>query len=229
MTNSLARRVLTTGGVAAALALAAAGPAAAADWPNPKVSTADGKSVIKFLSHTEKETFFPKGGEPLTEESDQAPKAGDAFGFEDVNSQDGTTVGTDSGRCEVLTATEESGTGRCVVKVTFADGTITIDGKTIFTEDDSPFTMPITSGTGAYAGAKGEALIANVSDTDSNVTLTYSTTGSQVSTTPTGGAATGGGIATDSGASSLLALGALGVGAGGLLLAAGRKIGRRSN
>lgn len=237
MTDPRVRRVRIAAAGAAAATLLLAAPAGAAELPKPTVTTADGQSVIKFLSHTTDETFTPKGGKPQAGDPQKKPEVGDAFGFNDSNSQDGTKVGTDHGDCTVTVSGEKSVTSHCVVTVKFVDGTISGEGDTVFTEDGStPFTIPIKGGTGAYAGAHGTAKVAEVNDKDSNLTLTYRTSGApagdsggQVSATPVGGANAGGGSMAGGQGSSLLALGGLGMAAGAGLLAAGRRSGRRTS
>lgn len=226
-------RVLATGAGAAALALILAAPAGAADLANPTVTTANGKTVLKFLSHTVKETFTPKGGKPTTDDPQQQPGVGDKFSFVDDNSQGGTKIGTDSGDCTIVKSTERASIAHCLVPMTFANGTITVEGDAEFAENSPPFKVPITAGTGAYAGATGSALVEEVNDADSNLTITYSIgakdSDGQVAVTPAGGANTGGGSTAAAGVDpAVLALGGLACAAGAGLLVAGRRVGRRS-
>jgi hypothetical protein len=231
VTQPRVRRALAAGAGAAAAALILAAPAGAADMPDPKVSTSDGQSVIKFLSHTTKETFTAKGGETTTGQPQKRPDVGDAFGFVDENSQDGTTVGTDSGRCSIVSATATAVTSHCLVTVVFANGTLTLEGDAVFADKMPPFTVPITAGTGSYAGAHGTARVVEVNADDSNLTLTYGTTvagsGDQVAVTPVGGAETGGGSTAAGGNPPLFALGGIGMTAGAMLFVAGRRARRR--
>jgi hypothetical protein len=233
MDNVLARRVLTAGAGAAAIGLFLAAPAGAADLPDPKVSTSGGQSVMTFLSHTTDETYTPKGGKPTKGDPQQRPGVGDTFGFVDENSQDGTKIGTDSGACTIVKASEKSSTAHCLVTLTFGNGTIAVEGDAEFSENSAPFTVPITGGTGAYAGATGSAKVVEVNDADSNLTVTYSTgkggeTGGQVATAPVGGAETGGGSTAGSDDPLLVALGAVGIAAGVVLLGAAGRAHRRS-
>lgn len=232
MTNLRTPRALTSGAGAVALGLLLAAPAAAAEWPDPKVNISDGQSVIKLLAHTEEETFTPKGGKPTTGEPDRRPEVGDSFAFVDSNTQDGTKVGTNTGRCEVVSSTEKSVTSRCAVTVALADGTLTIHGDAVFSQETAPFTIPITGGTGAYAGARGTAKVLDVDEKDSDLTLTFRTasakSGGQVSVAPVGGAETGGGFAAERDDTALFAWGAFGIAAGGALFVAGRRSARRS-
>jgi hypothetical protein len=217
----------------------------------PAVAGGDGPSVTKDGStYTLKlletddgshDTYIPKGGEPIKGEPKGAPEAGDGFGFGAVLTQDGTKVGTDGGTCTVLSIDVKAQTGvsHCRVTLTFANGTITVEGTVKF-DETSTFDVPIVSGTGDYAGATGTMTVHDVSgdsgddeESDgpsiSDLTAVYTLGGSQVSEVPSGGAATGGGTAGTSsdnalviGLGVLAALGGIGVLAGGRTLAARR-------
>ncbi|MBA3744056.1 hypothetical protein [Sporichthya sp.] len=211
---------------AAALSLALTTATALPAWASsgPESTTDGATTTIKVL---EKETggqFIPKGEAPqdFPEDEDFRPSPGDAFTFTSDLMQGDEKVGTDVGTCTFIDL--DANTNHCKVKVTFANGTISVDSVADFPEDDSPFQVTIVSGTGAYAGAKGTATVTPAEDEgESNLALVF-TTGSQVSEVPSGGAAAGGGLGDSSDTTGLLALGAL-VGLTGLgVLVGGRRL-----
>ncbi|MGQ0630632.1 MAG: allene oxide cyclase barrel-like domain-containing protein [Sporichthyaceae bacterium] len=121
--------------------------------PLPFVETVDGVSSLDLYADLISETYTPVGGEPGPEPTrkDFAPAIGDTFTFVDDLHQDGLVVGTDAGLC---TITDDEGKASCTATFTFPNGTITVDGPAEFTSDDA-FSIPITSGTGAFAGIDG--------------------------------------------------------------------------
>ena len=217
--------LLAVGAVATAATFAASGPAAAAD-ANPTVTNDGGTYTLKMHSHTTSETYTPKGGTATTEEPKSEPKVGDAFSFNEDLTQGGAKIGSDKGTCTVTGAKSV----KCVVAVTFTNGTLAVEGTPEFTEDDSaPSTFQVLSGTGAFAGAKGKAIVVDTSDDDSDITLTYRTDGGQVSMTPSGGAETGFGSTAGTENAWLYAVGASAAGAGILVFGASARRSRRSS
>jgi hypothetical protein len=186
-------------------------------------------------------TYTPKGGEPTKEQPKGEPGVGDAFGFAAALTQGATKVGTDAGTCTFLKfdAAAQSATSHCRVTLTFADGTITVDDTVDFSDSANIFKIAIASGTGAYEGAKGAVTVNDLPDDSGDqataakpdlteLTAVYTLDGSQVSEVPTGGAATGGGLAPGSSDTAML------IGLGGVVallgfgaLAGGRTLARR--
>lgn len=230
MSTSLATRLLSAAALGAAVTLSVALPASAVDLADPKVTTDGGKQVIQTRTASTGSTgskFVPKGGEPVDDFPEGEPKAGDGFLFTEDLRQDGVRVGTDSGRC---TFSGDKGTPLiCEVTVTFPKGTIGVKGEI---HEGEPEILQLVSGTGAYSGIKGTVTVVDVNDDVSDLTFRFVTRagdGTQVDLVPSGGAATGGGLAGDGTTTGLLGLGAAAVAAGAGLLGFGRRAGRRSH
>lgn len=218
---------LTAAATLAFVAVAVAVPAAAADGP---ARTTDGGTTTIELEERENEGggYIPKGGTPQEwpEDPDFVPNEGDAFTFTSDLLQDGDEVGSNSGTCTILDL--EANLHRCVVTFTFADGTFVADGRIAFPEDSlpEPFTVAITSGTGAYAGARGTLTVTEREQ--SNALKAAYSTGGQVSEVPAGGADAGGGFGDGSDDNAvLLGLGALATAAGAGLVLGGRRLALR--
>jgi hypothetical protein len=94
------------------------------------------------------------------------PRQGDRFGFGSKISGDAT--GYDRGICTAIGRSQAV----CTVQVTLSDGTLTAQGTVSTTKPakDTPFA--ITGGTGAYNGARGSALVNDVSKNKSTVDIT---------------------------------------------------------
>jgi hypothetical protein len=213
-------------GAAAAAAVLTAGSAAAADPVNPTVTSDDGTYTLVLHSHTVKESFIPKGGTPTSEEPKGEPEPGDAFGFFEELTQHGTVVGHDKGVCTITGPKAVA----CKVAVSFPNGTFAVEGEPEFSEDGSvPAEFRVVGGTGAYAGAKGTALVKDSSDTDSDITVTYTLGGGQVSEVPTGGAETGDGSTAGTESPWLLGLGAAAAVSGAAVFAGSARRARRSS
>lgn len=84
---------------------------------------------------------------------------GDGFVFADDLFDGSEKVGEDAGQCTVvrLDAIAQSGTVQCVATLSLPKGQITVQGLITFVgEEDPPFVLPITGGSGAYKTARGE-------------------------------------------------------------------------
>ena len=120
-----------------------------------------GKQTLRLVA-TENQSEFLDLGTP-------GPSLGDEIVFSEVLSRRGREVGVSGGVC---TATEvvppyDILTFHCVATLSLRQGQITLQGLVeIQGEDDQgPFTVAITGGTGAFRGAGGEAVIRDVSAT----------------------------------------------------------------
>lgn len=242
MTRPRTRTLTGAAALGILMALSPAVPAAAA--AEPQVTTEGGKTTLKLAEKEEEGgQYIPKGGQPqaFPEDEDFVPEVGDAVTDTTDYTQDGTKVGNDRSTCRVIKVVETTVSIDCVVTITFEPGTLkaafveTFDLATEEDEDDGDvITVPIVAGTGAYQGAKGTASVQGVDDGNDNdgestdeITFVFTTGGSQVSQTPTGGSQSGasrdiGGL--DAG---LLGLGAAAIGGGALLLAARTRFARR--
>jgi hypothetical protein len=238
-------RLLSAAAVAAALVPAAASAAGAADLPNPKVTSDGPNSTIVVHAHRTGGTFTPDGGAPTKTFPTAAPKAGDGFTFVDDLIQNGAKIGTDRGRCTIKAANAAT----CDATLMFADGSLHSSGAS--PQSSGPYSVPISAGTGAFSGATGTAHVVPVAAadkyTESDVTLTFAvpaaatsgtgssssssgagtsspqTGGSQVTTVPKGGAATGTGSTAAADDSWLVLLGTTGIVAAGAMLLASRR------
>jgi hypothetical protein len=88
----------------------------------------------------------------------------------------GTKIGSDGVVCTVVRVTDAatgSGTAQCVATASLPDGQITIQGLVSFTgtELPAPFQQAITGGTGAYANARGQITVEELSETEANITV----------------------------------------------------------
>lgn len=220
-----------------------AGPAAAADLPEPKSTTSGDTTTIVVRTADNEQTYTPKGGKPgpFPEDENFVPGVGDVTTDTAQYLQGGTKVGHDSGVCTVSKVVETTVSIDCVVTVTFASGTL----KAVFDqtfdlaeeEEDSEedgVSVPIVGGTGDYKGAKGTATVRGVDDGNDDdeefsdeITFTFTTGGGQVSQTPVGGAAAGGGTDVSGADAGLIGIGLATVAGGGLLLAARGRVARR--
>jgi hypothetical protein len=110
-------------------------------------------STLHLVSTTQKGVgFFPKG----------RPRQGDRLGFGDKITGDQT--GTSRGVCTIV--------GKqllCTIQVQLANGTLSAQGIVPQRSNNNP--VAITGGTGAYNGARGTALVTDVSQTKSNITV----------------------------------------------------------
>jgi hypothetical protein len=220
--------MLAAGALAAGLCAATALPAAAADLPEPTVTTSGSVSTLEFVSHTVEESFVPAGGSPTKEFPKDMPKTGDGVTFTEDLLQKGTKVGSDTGTCTF--ASTSPLTLSCDVTMTFAKGTLTFKG-TLPAEEDAPFTVPIASGTGAYAGARGEIRVSHIDETDDHNVIAYTTSAEgpapKAPVVPSGGAGTGSGSTAGTDSPWLFAVGGLAVVVGAGALTAGLRSVRR--
>jgi hypothetical protein len=112
-------------------------------------------SSLHLLSTTQKNIgFFPKG----------APRQGDRVGFGDKLTGDDT--GYDRGVCTFLGGKSLL----CTIQVQLSKGTLTVQGMLPQKANNTP--VAITGGTGAYDGARGTALVTDVSKTQTKVDVT---------------------------------------------------------
>lgn len=239
MRASRTHHLVATAALVLALVIVPALPAAAA---GPTVSTNGDTTTIKVHEQETLDQYIPKAGkqQDFPAEDDFTPQVGDGFLFEGDLSQGGTKVGTDGGLCTATSVNTEqfSLTNSCRVTFTFPEGTLVAEDTITFSEDsDGGFDVKLVSGTGAYSGAKGNVHVAeedceeNCELSASDLTLTFTTDGSQVTQVPTGGAAAGGGATNDdSNALLLFAVAGVAVVGGTGALAGGRKLaGARKN
>jgi hypothetical protein len=141
------RRPVALGAAAAAIVTAALVASAGSAQTSP--------STLHLVGTAQKSVgFMPKG----------APHQGDRLGFGDKVTGDDT--GYDRGVCTVM-----KGGLVCTIQVQLSKGTLTAQG--IVPERSNKTPIAITGGTGAYDGARGTALVTDVSQnqTDVNITL----------------------------------------------------------
>jgi hypothetical protein len=146
----------------AAMALLAFGSAVA-------TAHGKGKQTLRLLATENQSEFIDLGA--------TGPSLGDELVFSETLSRHGRDVGTSGVVC-TITAVEppyEVVTFHCVGTLSLRNGQITLQGLIeVQGEDDpGPFTVAITGGTGAYRGAGGEAIVRDVSDTESVYKLRF--------------------------------------------------------
>jgi hypothetical protein len=119
-------------------------------------ASADHDDTIELVSKTVQEADIdlpPEGEFGL----------GDRFVFAEDLFEGGVKVGEDGGECTVVRFVEEtqSATIQCVVTVSLPKGQLTVQGLVTFVgeEDDAPFVLPVTGGSGAYKTARGEVKV----------------------------------------------------------------------
>jgi hypothetical protein len=97
---------------------------------------------------------------------DRKPRQGDRFGFGSTVSGDDTGVGR--GVCTVIGTNQ----ALCNVQERLAKGTLSAQGLVSLSgrANKAPFT--VTGGTGAYDGARGSALVTDVSSTTTDIQIT---------------------------------------------------------
>ena len=91
----------------------------------------------------------------------KGPSAGDYFVFTERLMKRGERVGTDSGRCDLIRATQRVYSLHCMVTLTLnGRGQLTVQGRLTFRRgsNDDPV-LAITGGTGEFTGASGEFVL----------------------------------------------------------------------
>ncbi|HXD60169.1 MAG TPA: hypothetical protein VN606_19730 [Thermoleophilaceae bacterium] len=138
------RLPLAFGATAAAIATAAVLATAGSAQTPP--------SSLHLVSTTQKNIgFFPK----------RAPRQGDRFGFGDKITGDDT--GYDRAVCTVVGGKRLL----CTIQVQLSKGTLSVQGLIPQKSTNEP--VAITGGTGAYDGARGTALVTDVSNTQTKI------------------------------------------------------------
>ncbi|MGH8970932.1 MAG: allene oxide cyclase barrel-like domain-containing protein [Actinomycetes bacterium] len=91
---------------------------------------------------------------------------GDQFVFSDWLFRHGEQVGRDGGACTITHVDETTfaATAQCIGTLELPKGQITVQGLVTFTEEDPPFWVAVTGGTGAYKTAKGQMKITPVDE-----------------------------------------------------------------
>ena len=109
------------------------------------------KSLHLVATSLKKVGFFPKG----------KPHQGDRFGFGDKITGDDT--GYDRAVCTVVGGKRLL----CTIQVQLSKGTLSVQGLIPQKSTNEP--VAITGGTGAYDGARGTALVTDVSNTQTKI------------------------------------------------------------
>ncbi len=231
MTITRTRRALLAA-TGAVFALSVTWPAAAADLVEPKTSNDGGKTVIGGLAPFSEEVYTPKGGKPgpYPEDENFVPSVGDRSDSTEKLLQDGATIATGRSLCTTTQVVQTTVTLDCASTLTFKSGTIRLaPGSTFDLTTETPdeiHTVDIIGGTGSYQGATGTIAYKEFDDKSDAFTLTFTTTGTQVSRTPSGGSNSGALHEVDSTDAGLIGLGAVALG-GGMLLVARTRVARR--
>jgi hypothetical protein len=128
-----------------------------------------GKQTLR-LTATENQSEYMDNGT-------SGPSLGDQLVISETLHKNGREVGTSGIVCTVTEVTPPYDviTFHCAATLSLRRGQITIQGLLEIQgeNDPGPFTVAITGGTGAYRGASGEAVIRDVSETESAYTLRF--------------------------------------------------------
>jgi hypothetical protein len=159
---------LAVAGIAAAILAVGGVTLASARSASP--SHDHGTKTFTVFALTVQSAFLDLG-DPGFSLGDQQVFADDIY-----DHKGGTKIGTDGVVCTVVRVTDAatgSGTAQCVATASLPDGQITIQGLLSFTGDElpAPFQQAITGGTGAYANARGQITVEELSDTEANITV----------------------------------------------------------
>jgi hypothetical protein len=103
---------------------------------------------------------------------DTGEGVGDRFVFSGDLYKGDEKVGEDGGECVIVRFVERvAATANCVATLSLPGGQITVQGLVEFTDEEEPFTVAVTGGTGRYDEADGEMTIETVSDTEDRFTI----------------------------------------------------------
>jgi hypothetical protein len=98
--------------------------------------------------------------------------AGDKFVITQDLYRDEEKVGHSGIECTfVRLEGEAAATAQCVASFVLPAGQITVQGLVTFTQDDEPFTVAVTGGTGRYRDADGELRVEPVSEEEERLTF----------------------------------------------------------
>jgi hypothetical protein len=159
---------LAVAGLAAAILAVSAVTLASARTTGP--SHDRGTKVFTIFTVTVQSQFLDLGPQGLSL-GDQSIFADDVY-----DKKGGAKIGSDGVVCTVVRVTDPatgSGTAQCVATVSLPDGQLTIQGLVSFTGEElpAPFQQAITGGTGAYANARGQITVEELSETEANITV----------------------------------------------------------
>jgi hypothetical protein len=96
---------------------------------------------------------------------------GDRFVFSQDLSRGGEKVGESAVECVFVRAGDQTSTANCVGSFTLPGGQIAAQGLVTFTQEDAPFSVAVTGGTGRYSEAEGELHVETVSETEERLTF----------------------------------------------------------
>jgi len=96
---------------------------------------------------------------------------GDRFVFAGDLYKGDEKVGEDGGECTIVRLEGEVATGNCVATLSLPGGQITVQGLVAFADEQEPFKVAVTGGTGRYRDADGEMRIETISDTEDRFTI----------------------------------------------------------
>jgi hypothetical protein len=113
------------------------------------------KSLHLVATSLKKVGFFPKG----------KPHQGDRFGFGDKLSGDDT--GFDRGVCTLI-----GGKSLCNVQAQLSKGSLSLQGF-VAEQRATNLPIPILGGTGDYDGATGTALVTDVNNRTTDISITF--------------------------------------------------------
>jgi hypothetical protein len=97
--------------------------------------------------------------------------AGDRFVITQDLYRDEEKVGHSGIECTFVRLEGEAATAQCVASFVLPAGQITVQGLVTFSQDDEPFTVAVTGGTGRYRDVDGELRVEPVSEEEERLTF----------------------------------------------------------
>jgi hypothetical protein len=143
---------------------AGAQPSAAARPSTSAQPSAADPQTLSLVEAPISTTFTPKGGVTTPGQPARQPGPGDTVAFDATLTRAGASAGHDH-----VSFTYRSG-GQALVQatLTLTDGTIVVRGTTPLTDS---LTLPVESGTGAYAGRTGSLTAKHVNQQEDDLTV----------------------------------------------------------
>ena len=122
---------------------------------------APGPQTLHLIS-VQKSQFFVQARTPHK----KPQLGGSVFGFNDVDTYDDGTKGTDEGACTIVSKSRAV----CHIEAQNANGTLSFAGS--FNPNGKTGTLAVTGGTGSYAGARGSLVFKDITSKKTDVTVT---------------------------------------------------------
>jgi allene oxide cyclase-like protein len=132
----------------------------------------DNVTVLHLTSRQVESQFVDVA--PLAGPTGGPPSLGDSFVFSENLFRDGRRVGFDGGACTFVRVEHPPGALQCLVTARIGGDQLTVQG---FAFEQPTNVFAITGGTGRWRNAGGQAVVREVSETESRITLFISDLG----------------------------------------------------